>query len=149
MRIIQLSILVLLFSVLFSACGEDDPVTPQDNHFEAIGVALYRGDVLHASILRGETNDTLRAAVGVTGEDYDVRFYNEDEHIVEAHDDEVTFSWEIGDTSVVEVVQESGKEGKFEFRLRGLKAGSTVIEFFILHEGHSDFRSGKMPLVVE
>jgi hypothetical protein len=144
--------LIALFSILplllITACSEDDPVTPQVDHFEAIGVVLYQGGDVVAAILRGETSDTLDAAENETGEITVVRFYDEDENIVEAHADEVTFSWEIADTSIAEVLQDSGEEGAFEFRLRGKQAGTTTIEFFILHEGHADFRSGKLTLVV-
>lgn len=148
MRYTLHTLILVLPLMILAACGEDDPVAPQEDHAEAVGLLLYRGDTLRASILRGVTTDTLYATVGETGEDFDVRFYNEDEEVFEAHDDEVTFSWEITDASVAEVVQDSGKEGKFEFRLRGKSPGTTTIEFFILHEGHADFRSGLMPLVV-
>ncbi|HOJ05355.1 MAG TPA: hypothetical protein PK916_15255 [Bacteroidota bacterium] len=141
-------IATMLFTTLITACSEDDPVTPQEDHFEAIGMALYRGDTKVLGILRGVTTDTLRATVGVTGEDYDVRFYNENEQIVEADDDHESLGWEIADPSIVDVVQDAGKEGKFEFRLRGKKAGTTTVEFLIVHEGHADFRSGKIPVVV-
>ncbi len=143
------ALFALAFSFAFlSACSEDDPITPQDDHFEAIGVVLYRGDTQVLSILRGVTGDTLRAAVEVSGEDYDIRFYDEDENIVEADDDHQTLGWEIGDTSMLDVVQDAGKEGKFEFHLRGKKPGMTTLELLILHEGHADFRSGKIPVVV-
>jgi hypothetical protein len=144
--ILLFSLMLFLFS---SACSEDDPITPQSAHDEAIGMALFRGDSLVASILRGVPSDTLRAVAGVKSEDYDIRFYDEDEHLFEAHDDDKTFSWEIADPAIVEVVQDSGKAGEFEFRLRGLAPGTTTIEFFIMHAGHSDFRTGKWPVRVD
>ncbi|MCZ7555048.1 MAG: hypothetical protein M5R41_01425 [Bacteroidia bacterium] len=143
-----LGFLALSFFVLTITGCEDDHVHPAGDHFEAIGVVLYRGDTAVFSILRGVTGDTLSIASGVTGEDYDVRFYDADERIVEADDDHSTLGWEIGDSSLLEVVQDPGKEGKFEFRLRGKAAGSTTLELQILHEGHADFRSGKIPVRV-
>ncbi len=145
---ISITLAIILALAVLPACSEDDPVAPQEDHIEAIGLVLYRSDVPVLSILRGVTNDTLRVATGVTGEDYDVRFYDKDEDIVEADDDHHTLGWEIGDASVIDVLQDAGKEGKFEFRLRGKKAGTTSVEFLILHEGHADFRSGKIPIVV-
>ncbi|MBR9976256.1 MAG: hypothetical protein KFF77_11790 [Bacteroidetes bacterium] len=139
----------LAFILLFTAaCSEDDPVTPQYEHDDAIGMALLRNDVVVASILRGEPSDTLSVGVGMTTEDYDVRFYDDDENLFEAHDDDKIFSWEIADPSIVEVVQNADKTGKFEFRLEGRTAGTTTIEFFIMHEGHADFRTGKWPVRV-
>jgi len=135
-------------SFLLISCGEDDPVIPQEEHFEAIGVVLSQADTVVARILRGETSDTLHARVDETGEEFTVRFFDVDENIVEAQADEVTFSWEIGNPALAEIVQESGNAGAFSFRLRGIAPGETTVEFFILHEGHADFRSGTMPLTV-
>jgi hypothetical protein len=143
-----LGFLALSFLVLTVTGCEDDHLHPAGDHFEAIGVVLYRGDTAVLSILRGVTSDTLTIASGVTGEDYDVRFYDEDERIVDADDDLTTLGWEVGDTSILDVVQDAGKEGKFEFRLRGKAPGNTTLELQILHEGHADFRSGKIPVRV-
>lgn len=147
MRFHYLAVPALLI-LLLTACSEDDPITPPQDHEEAVGMALFRGDSLVASILRGVAGDTLRVPAGVLTEDYDVRFYDESEALFEAHDDDHSFSWEITDPSVIDVVQDAGKEGKFEFRFRGLKAGATTVEFFIIHEGHADFRTGKWPVLV-
>ena len=40
MRIYKTAAVAALVLMLFSACTEDDPVTPQEEHFEAIGVVL-------------------------------------------------------------------------------------------------------------
>lgn len=144
-----MTLVAVLFILFLPACGEDDPVVPQSDHEEAIGLALFRADSLVFSILRGIPDDTLRIAAGSTSEDYEVRFYNDAENIFEAHDSDKTFSWEIEDATIVEVLQDTGKEGKFELRLHGLKSGTTSIEFFILHQGHADFRSGKWPVLVQ
>ncbi|MBE0643635.1 MAG: hypothetical protein IH600_06110 [Bacteroidetes bacterium] len=140
--------LFLLF--LVTACGEDDPIIPQEDHFEAIGVVLRTSGIPVAAILRGETADTLRAKVGVLGDHIDVFFYNDDEQIVDPPaDPNKTLAWEIGDPTMLTVVQDSAATGKFEFHLRGEKVGATTLELFIMHEGHSDFRSGKIPVAID
>ena len=141
------AVLVLL---LMTACSEDDPVAPKEEHFEAIGVVLSTSGIEVASILRGETDDTLHAQVGQISDHLEVRFYNEDEQIVEApEDDEQTLAWEIGDPDILEVHQDDGHDGEFEFHLKGLKSGTTTLELFIMHAGHADFRSGKFTVVVQ
>ncbi len=150
MRKAKLAILLSLPFILLTACDEDDPVTPQENHFEAIGVVLTTSGMNVASILRGETDDTLYAEVGKVSDHLEVQFYNEDEQIVDAPDDgDKTLSWEIGDTSILEVHQDDGHEGEFEFHLEGLATGMTTLELFIMHEGHADFRSGKFTVIVQ
>ncbi len=142
------SILIISLFLLFAGCGEDDPVTPQEDHEEAIGMAIFRADTLVAAILRGVPTDTLRIPAGSVSEDYHVQFYDNDEKLFEAHDDGKTLTWEIDHPSILAVLQDSGDEGKFEFRFQGLQAGTTEIEFFILHQGHADFRTGKWPVRV-
>lgn len=140
----------ILSLLLFIACSEDDPVAPQEEHFDAIGVVLTTSGIEIVSILRGETDDTLYAQVGEVSDHLEVKFYNEDEQTVDAPDDrEKTLSWEIGDTEIVEVHQDDGHDGEFEFHLKGLKPGATTLELFIMHAGHADFRSGKIPVVVQ
>ena len=150
MRSTKFLLLLTLAVIMVTACDEDDPIAPQEEHFEAIGVVLTTSGIQLAAILRGETDDTLRAEVGTVGDHIRVSFYNENEEIVEAPDDfEKTLGWEIAQPDLLEVHQDDGHDGEFEFHLRGLKPGVTTIELFIMHAGHSDFRSGPIPVVVE
>jgi hypothetical protein len=138
------------FGVLFySGCSEDDPLPPAEEHFEAIGVYLTASGIEIVSILRGVTDDTLTVPDGALGDGIDVKFYNENEQIINPPTGEQTLAFEIEDTSIVSVFQHPGEEGGFEFHLRGKQTGTTHIELFVMHEGHSDFRSGKIPVRVE
>ncbi|MCF8241274.1 MAG: hypothetical protein K9J16_07795 [Melioribacteraceae bacterium] len=147
---VSLAIITIILSAIIISCSEEsDPVAPQEDHFEAIGVVLYNSGIELASILRGETNDTLHAPLGEISDHFEVKFYNEDETIIDPPGTEhQTLSWEIADTSVAEVWQHPGEEGGFEFHLKGKKVGTTTLELFVLHEGHRDFRSGLFPVKV-
>ena len=141
---------IIIISISFAGCSEDDLVTPQEEHFEAIGIVLYTSGIQIASILRGVTSDTLKVELGQDSDHIDVKFYNEDEVIVDPPSDtEKTFAWEIDNESLVTINQHEGEEGGFEFHLEGLAQGITQVEFFIDHEGHHDFRSGKIPVEIE
>lgn len=140
-------ILTIVFS--FNACSEDDPVSSPEDHFEAIGMIIETSGIRVASILRGETSDTLFAVQGVISDHFNVKFFDEDENIVDPPEDEdQTFDWQIDNPELLEVVQDEGHQGEFEFHLRGKAEGSTFIEFFIMHLGHPDFRSGKFPVKI-
>ncbi|PLX31531.1 MAG: hypothetical protein C0600_05530 [Ignavibacteria bacterium] len=150
MRSVQFFMVLLVAVVLVTGCDEDDPVAPQEEHFEAIGVVLSTSGIQLVSILRGVTDDTLHAEVGTTGDHITVSFFNEDEQVVSAPEDtEKTLGWEIANPELLEVHQDEGHDGEFEFHFRGLKSGETTIELFIMHAGHSDFRSGPIPVVVK
>lgn len=150
-KLILYAFIILLPAVFFlNGCKDSDPVTPPEEHFEAIGIVLYQSGIQVLSILRGQTSDTLFAQVDSLSSGYDVKFYDENENIINPPDDEdITFGWTIDNPSLVEVYQHPGEEGGYEFHLRGLAAGTTKIEFMLVHGGHADFRSGKITVAVE
>lgn len=148
-KILSTLIGVIIFSFFMISCS-DDPVTPQEEHFEAEGIVFLQSGILIAEIFRGVTSDTLIAPVDSMTAGIDVKFYNSNQEIIDPpNDPEITFAWEIDDPAVVDVWQHPGAEGSFEFHLEGLVAGTTLIEFFTLHEGHADFRSGKISVAVQ
>lgn len=150
--ILKKPVLVLFISlsvILFTSCGDDDPVTPQEEHFEAIGTVIYDAtgaEVLR--ILRGVTSDTLFAEINILSDHYNVKFLDEDEKVVNPPvDDETTMGLDITDTNLLAFEQD--EPGAFEFHLQGKAAGTTTIEIKILHNGHSDYRSGLIPVKID
>ncbi len=139
--------LAALFLALFAAsCSEDDISTPAEDHFEAVGVQLSIGGNEIASVLRGETNDTLFVVDGDTTDVITVRFYDEDEEVVAGPIDAgMALAWIFGNAALCEVIP---GVAAYEIRLRGLAEGLTTIEFLLNHQGHADFRSGNLPLRV-
>ncbi|HSW56475.1 MAG TPA: hypothetical protein VLH59_15430 [Ignavibacteriaceae bacterium] len=150
MRKILLTLTSLfLFSLFFISCS-DDPVTPQEDHFEAEGIVFLESGIKIADIFRGVTIDTLFAPKGGQTSGIGVKFYNSNKEMINPPNSaEQTLAWEIDNPNLVEVWQHPGEEGGYEFHLRGLVEGVTQMEFFIMHEGHADFRSGKIIVTVE
>lgn len=148
-KILSMLIGVFIISFFIISCS-DDPVTPQEEHFEAEGIVFLQSGIKIADIFRGVTSDTLYAPVDSMTAGIDVKFYNSNQEMIDPpNDPDLTFAWEIDNTLIVDVWQHPGEEGGFEFHLEGLLADTTLIEFFILHEGHADFRSGKITVVVQ
>lgn len=148
-KILSMLIGVFIISFFLISCS-DDPVTPQEEHFEAEGIVFLQSGIKIADIFRGVTSDTLYAPVDSMTAGIDVKFYNSNQEMIDPpNDPDLTFAWEIDNTLIVDVWQHPGEEGGFEFHLEGLLADTTLIEFFIIHEGHADFRSGKIPVVVQ
>ncbi|MCB0730677.1 MAG: hypothetical protein KDC88_06560 [Ignavibacteriae bacterium] len=144
-------LILLIITISFFSCKDDDPITPAEDHFEAIGTVIYDATgALAVSILRGETNDTLRITNGERSDHFDVKFYDDNENIVDPPNNEHTkLSYEIGDSTFASWWQHEGEEGGFEFHLDGKKVGKTTLQLFIVHENHNDYRSGEIPLVIE
>lgn len=145
-----ISTLIGAFLLFLLVSCSDDPVTPQEDHFEAEGIVFLQSGIRIAEIFRGVTTDTLLAPRGALSAGIDVKFYNSNKEMINPPDPaDQSFAWQIDNPAIVEVWQHPGEEGGYEFHLRGLADGNTQIEFFIMHEGHADFRSGKITVVVE
>lgn len=143
-------IIIFLLSISLFSCSEDDPVQPQEEHFEAIGMVFESSGIRLASILRGVTEDILEAPEEGMSEHINIKFYDEDENIIDPPTDEdKSLAWEIDDPSILSIWQHEGEEGGFEFHLKGESEGETYIEFFVNHNDHHDYRSGKIPVHVE
>jgi hypothetical protein len=142
--------LLPFFIILFFACKDNHVNEPHEDHFEAEGMVFFQSGIKIAEIFRGVTIDTLFAEVNLEGPHTEVKFYDKDKRLLNPPDYKKTpMSWQIADTSVVRLKQHTGEEGSYEFHLVGKRVGVTNIEFLIMHAGHADFRSGKIPIKVK
>ncbi len=144
-------IVIISFLIITVACSKDNETINQADHFEAIGTAITDASgAISVKILRGITTDTLVAPYGARSEAMFIKFYDNNENIIQPPKDADKYlGYEIGDPSLVKVYQHEGEEGGYEFHLDGLKEGKTTIQFFVMHNGHADYRSGLIPLVVK
>ena len=133
-------------------CGSDNPTASQEEHFEPEGLVIIESGVRFFRYFRGQidTNDgrhgELEAPVGLTAH-WSIKFLDENgAEIDPPNDPDFRFTWSIADPTIVEVFQDDGDEGKFEFHLNGLKQGETTIELQVSHVDHVDFRT--IPLEV-
>ena len=146
-RIVRLFSLLTIF--IFATACEDDPVAPQEEHLKAIGMVFYDSGIEVARILRGVTSDTLKAPLGGLSEHYDIKFIDENENEFDPPSTETqTLAWEFDDSAIADIWQHEGEEGSFAFHLQGLLVGETNIEFFVMHNDHNDYRSGKITVKV-
>jgi hypothetical protein len=148
--IIKVLFLPLVFFISFYGCKDNHAHGPEDDHFKAEGVVFYQSGNKVAEIFRGVTRDTVFAEVNKDGALTEIKFYDKNKKVLSPPDYIKTpLSWQIGDTSIVQLKQQTGKEGSYELNLRGKKAENTNINFFLMHAGHADFRSGKIPVKVK
>jgi len=141
---------------LLTACGEDDPMSSQEEHFEAEGLVLVDSGIRFFRYFQGQIDSAgdntahLEAEVGELTSHWSIRFLDgSGNEIAAPNDPDTRFTWVIADPTVVEVFQDPGDEGDFEFHLRGLKAGETTIILEVTHVDHADFRSIPIPVHVE
>ncbi len=142
-------------AVILAGCGKDDPITPQEEHYEAEGLVLLDSGQRFFRYFQGriDSGDGRAEALEVThGEvtgKWSIRFLDRDGNEMAPPTGEgFTFTWEIADKSIVEVVQDAAEAGQFVFALRGLEDGETTIRLQISHEGHVDFTTLPIPVHV-
>ncbi len=151
----RLKYLVAVLALCVVGCGSDDPVSPQEEHFEPEGLVLIESGRRFFRYFQGEIDagsgrdDHLDVPLGDETPHWRVQFLDENgDDLASPDDTEFTLGWEIADETIVEVVQDEGDEGKFEFHLHGLKEGETTIRLLVNHGGHADFRTTPLPVHV-
>ena len=144
-----------VLALFVAGCGKDDPISPEEDHYEAEGLVLIDSGNRFFRYFRGEIDsddgraDILEVPHGQLTPHWSIRFLDADGNEMAPPSGEGTsFTWVIADPSVVEVFQDEGDEGKFDFHLRGLEEGETTIVLQIAHEGHVDFRTQPIPVHV-
>ncbi len=149
----RLQYIVVALTLFVVGCGSDDPMSHQEEHFEPEGLVLVDSGTRFFRYFQGQIDandgraDHLEVPLGGETAHWSIRFLDEEGHEIAPPDDpDFTFTWTIADPTVVEVLQDDGDEGKFEFHLRGLKADETTIILEVTHSGHVDFRT--VPIAV-
>lgn len=141
-------ILAISLAVIFFGCSEDDKLVPAENHVEAVRMQILDGaniiyDFQSADYSDQETysNDTIKIALGKSNL-LTAKFFDENGAEINPADEEhTTFEAEFGDASIAFISWNSGQEGTYQFYLTGQSEGITTVAFFIMHEGHPDFRT--------
>ena len=151
----RLQYLVAVLALCVVGCGSDDPVSPQEEHFEPKGLVIIESGRPIFRYFQGRIDasgglaDHLDAPLNEETPHWRIQFLDENGDDLASPDyPEFTLGWEIADTDILEVVQDPGDEGKFEFHLRGLKEGETTITLMVNHGGHADFRTVAIPVHV-
>lgn len=132
-----------------SSCKEQD-ITEHSDHTEAIGLIIYYKEQPFFKVLNGKIDSTISTSLvferGVNYSPLEVRFIDSDGEIIIPDEEGKNFSWEIVDSSLLDIKFYNGE--KWKFSILGRKVGSTQIEFFLNHYDHPDFRTPKLPVEV-
>lgn len=157
-RLLGVAIVAILF---IAGCGEDDKITNQEEHFDAVGILFRQSGVTVFDYYGPDytasdsiaSRDTLRLSLGL-GPHLKAYFYDEDGEIINppltpAEGGHQTFAATFTPQSMAELWWHEGEEGNFEFHTRGFESGSGRVKFNVMHYGHSDFTTLPIPVVVD
>lgn len=139
---------ILIFFVL--SCSEKTTITDPGEHTEAIGMVIYYNGNPYIRIKEGKIDSSVAKELALkfnqTLSPLEVRFINEDGAEIIPQEATKNLSWIIDDTTLVEMKLLPGE--KWKFQALGKKIGSTFVEFRLNHGDHPDFKTPKVPLVV-
>lgn len=149
---------LFLFIIFFAgSCDDSDPIAPQEEHFDAVGIRITQSGAVVLDYFAPDypagTNtisDTVFLNQGINPK-MEANFYDENKNIISPPTNiETSFGAQFTDNTIAEIWWHAGEEGAFEdFHLKGLKNGSTTFKFQVLHAGHADFQTLQIPVVVD
>ncbi len=150
-------ILLLLIIITTSCSDETDPVIPPTEHFEPEGwvirdattkpiLVVWQG-VIQTSWNSAITPDTLYAPLNALSDHYTIKFLDINKNIINPPTDvDHEFGWLITNTSMLEIIRDNPTD--WAFHLKGLTNGTTSLELQVLHVGHVDVKTPKIPVII-
>jgi hypothetical protein len=110
---------------------------------------IYAADTLFMKIFKGKIDPSLNQKFiisDILGPEYKIVFLDEEGNDMAPPDDEEKMlGWIFEDNNIAALDQGSGK---WNFKLVGLKNGTTNLELQVLHLDHPDFRTPQIEVIV-
>lgn len=148
---------IILLPVFISCSDETDPIIPPSEHFEPEGwvvrdattkpiLVVWQG-IIQTSWNSTSVPDTLYAPLNALSDHFTVKFLDINKNIINPPTDaDHQFGWLITDPSKLSIIQDSPAD--WAFHLKGLTIGTSTIELQVLHLGHVDVKTPKIPVIV-
>ena len=148
---------MFLFIAIIAVSCDDSSPTSLEEHIDAEGFVLENNETIVYREFEGAiTVNELTFTNGNTLE-LSVHFLDHDGNELEHEDEEgeeETLTFDIVDSAVISIVSEDHEEGgedhhELGFELTGLSAGITTFTFSLMHEGHADYTSLPISVIVD
>jgi len=133
--------------LLIIGCKEKTTLENDSDHTEAIGLTIYHNNQPYFRVKNAiiDTSLAKEFLLPLNQEmDFEVKFIDENNNEIVPDEESKSFSWIIDDTTIAR----GNLIEKYKFRMKGLKIGTTQIEFRLNHYEHPDFKTPKVPLSV-
>lgn len=145
--------LALIFTSFFACSNNDNSVN--HDHADAEGLVLKVNEQTVVTYKDGVVTGNLTVS-DTAGTEVELAFLDVDGDEFVPHEDD-GFSPEnvVSDTNIFVVEAEDGghnhsiEETHWAFRIDGKQAGTATLTIKLLHNGHSDFTSKEIPVIVQ
>lgn len=153
-------IIISIFGLmLLNSCSDEtDPIIPPSEHFEPEGwvlrdattkpiLVVWQG-IIQTSWNSSPVPDTLYAPLNALSDHYTVKFLDKDKNIITPPTDaDHQFGWLITDPAKLTIIRDNPTD--WAFHLKGLLTGKTTLELQVLHVGHVDVKTPKIPVIIK
>lgn len=152
LKISNLFLLVLFSSIvsLLVSCEETTSVA-QKEHLDAEGIIIKDATkAIYMKIFQGKIdtnyNRSFDVPINNISDAYEISFLDADGKIISNNDSDKKLNIAFTDTSIAEMYQHDGLQ--WEFHIKGKNEGTSTCEIQVLHQGHADFKTPKIPVIV-
>lgn len=146
----NISTLIIAGVLIFTACSKDkNPVETHDHdeHTKAVGCVVKQGGTELVRAEKGKVTGGLSVKEKAESPVLQLFLIAEDGDLVQPTDDEYRLAWESKAMDLADVIQYTS-DGRWGFRVKGFRTGSTAIIFKVKHGDHDDFVSLDIPVTV-
>jgi hypothetical protein len=146
----------LFIAVIAVSCDDSSPTSPEE-HIDAEGFVLENNETIVYREFEGEiTVNELTFTNGNTLE-LSVHFLDHNGNELEHEGEEEMLTFNIANSAVISIVSEDHEDEdghgdehhELGFELTGLSVGTTTFTFSLMHEGHADYTSLPISVIVD
>lgn len=143
------TLLITLVAILITASACNNPASSdeEEHHEEPVGVVLMMNGQEIARYNEDGVTGQIEVEAGAETTLISIFFLTDDGDEFQPDEPEFSLNWKDIDTSIADVEQHD-EDGKWSFHIHGEAAGNTSVVFQLFHEGHSDFDTQPIPVVV-
>lgn len=142
------TLLVALLAILFTATACNNPASSEEEHHEdPVGAVLKMNGQEIARYDESGVTGQIEVNAGEETALISIFFLADDGDEFQPDEPEFSLNWTDIDTSIADVEQHE-EDGKWSFHIHGEASGNTSVVFQLFHDGHSDFDTQPIPVVV-
>ncbi len=146
----NISAIIIAGVLILSACSKDkNPVEAHDHdeHTKAVGLVIKQGENEVVRAEKGQVTGALSVKERTESPVMQFFLIAEDGDLFQPADEAYLLVWESKAMEIADLIQYVS-DGRWGFRVKGFRVGSTAVVFKVKHGDHDDFVSLDIPVIV-